>query len=618
LLPAEFLSKFPVYKVQLTLQIEMSTKSSKRAAASAGATSNLTTPQPATATRSSSSRDVQSPMSPTRISRIQEKNALAGLNDRLAVYIERNQQLVQENQKINKQLSKVEETQMRTVNRLQTTYEKELVDARKFIDDVSKDKHRLSQEYDQLKKDFDDNKAKLDRKTKDYNSLQKTLSQVENELHAAQARSAQATSEKDRLAGESKDFQSEVKRLTEEMEDLRRRLDHESRLRNDLQIQIKNKNDELNLKNQLHSEEITEIRTRRTTELQEVDGRLAQEYEAKLESQLQQMRAETDARLAANKEELDSIYETKTADLKAQLKRLQSSSSSKSEEMSVLNKRVEGLSQTISSLESERNALVQKIKELEKKLDEDHSRFAKMLSDRDSEIEALSLEKSNLISDYQDLMDIKVGLDNEITTYRRLLESEEKRLSISPRSLMAQGRGGTPTGAKRGTPLRTTKRKRYEEEIMDSQAQYETSSTATGTIVIAEEDPEGTYVRLQNTGDKEISLSGWQLTRAAGGSETTHKFYRQMKLDSNAIVTVWSSDAADAVHEPPNSLVMKGSKWFAGDNIHTQLSNNSGEIVATRTTNKNQMSQSRKRLYGTQEELFQQEGDVQVDRCTIA
>jgi uncharacterized protein (UPF0335 family) len=36
-------------------------------------------------------------MTPTRLSRIQEKNVLASLNDRLAAYIDRNQQLENEN-----------------------------------------------------------------------------------------------------------------------------------------------------------------------------------------------------------------------------------------------------------------------------------------------------------------------------------------------------------------------------------------------------------------------------------------------------------------------------------------------------------------------------------------
>jgi len=43
-------------------------------------------------------------MSPTRMSRVQEKNTLASLNDRLAADFDRNQQLENENVNMSKQV----------------------------------------------------------------------------------------------------------------------------------------------------------------------------------------------------------------------------------------------------------------------------------------------------------------------------------------------------------------------------------------------------------------------------------------------------------------------------------------------------------------------------------
>lgn len=130
-------------------------------------------------------------MTPTRMSRIQEKRELASLNDRLAAYIERNQQLENENQSLVKQVNKIldkfgdhnhkpigmscawlnillvfvqvshsEETLQRNVTRIQSSYDKELTDARKVVDETAKEKAKLQMDHAQLRKDYDDVKSK--------------------------------------------------------------------------------------------------------------------------------------------------------------------------------------------------------------------------------------------------------------------------------------------------------------------------------------------------------------------------------------------------------------------------------------------------------------------------
>ena len=76
-------------------------------------------------------------------------------------------------------------------------------------------------------------------------------------------------------------------------------------------------------------------------------------------------------------------------------------------------------------IETERDDLLKKVKDLETRYDADHHKFTTLLSDRDLDIEYLVKEKSTLLSNYQDLMDIKVGQDSELATYRKFLEDEE-------------------------------------------------------------------------------------------------------------------------------------------------------------------------------------------------
>jgi len=595
----------------------MASKGQKRSAMSTPApgTSSAATPQHS----QMPSTSAQSPMTPTRLSRIQEKNTLASLNDRLAAYIDRNQQLENENASMTQKLTKIEDSTNRQVSRVTQQYDKELKDARRVVDETAKDKAKLQFEYSQMKTDYLDLKTKVDKKTKEALNLQKQLTQVEGQVDALQTQNNKVSHERDKLNAEKKDLDGEVARVLRELDALRKQLEDETMARVDAENKLKTYGEELNFKNQQYEERMEEVRTRRTVELQEVGGRLQQEYEMKLQQSIQELRVEYDAQLNSNKAELDNLYEQKVADLKSQLKRHQNSLAAKNEESAGVFARNEALTITITSLETERNALMDRIKALEKKNDEDQRKFARMLVERDDDIDRLVTEKNTLMNEYQELMDIKVGLDNEIAMYRKLLEGEEKRLSISPRNSRHDS-----DGQGRRTPLRSgLKRKRvglFEEiSVDDSSFSYETQAEVTGDIEILEDDPEGKFVKLRNKSDKEVSLSGWQLVRHAGGEETTHKFHRSVKIDTGAVLSVYSSDVQGVTNEPNTTIVMKGQKWFSGDQIVTSLLNNSSELIAKRETKRVQISHQRKRLgfASEPEELFHQQADAASERCVI-
>ena len=100
------------------------------------------------------------PPSPVAISRLAEKNELASLNDRLAAYIDRVRFLETENAQLSKQIRAQEETVTRERTNVKVLFENELADARKLLDELSKEKAKLQIEVGKYKSDADDWKDK--------------------------------------------------------------------------------------------------------------------------------------------------------------------------------------------------------------------------------------------------------------------------------------------------------------------------------------------------------------------------------------------------------------------------------------------------------------------------
>jgi len=90
------------------------------------------------------------------ISRVQEKNELASLNDRLATYIERVRQLESENSRLTRMVQTQEDTVTREVTGIKGLYEGELASARRLLDDTAKEKAKLQFEVGNLRKELED------------------------------------------------------------------------------------------------------------------------------------------------------------------------------------------------------------------------------------------------------------------------------------------------------------------------------------------------------------------------------------------------------------------------------------------------------------------------------
>ncbi|XP_035915996.1 lamin Dm0-like [Anopheles stephensi] len=482
-------------------------------------------------TVSSASESTETALSPSRRSRLHEKNSLMNLNDRLACYIERVRYLEQENSRLSLELTTFQETASREVSGLKAIYEHELADARKLLDETAREKAKVEIDAKRYWEENEQLRTKVNRRTKE-------LSELEKEARANESRCIELTANYNTICSERKKLQDELREAEKEADKLRRQFDtmrkdfeHETLIRVDLENNIQSLREELTFKEQVHSQELSESKLRRQSEISEIDGFLMEQYETKLQQTLQELRDQYEQQLRLNREELADLFEGR-------------------------------------------------IQALENRLTHERSRHDEEKAKLELELDRMRNEMAVQLKDYQDLMDIKISLDMEIAAYDKLLSSEETRLNMTSNVTSSSSSAvGSAAFTSSSRLFRTPSLKRKRNNL-DESIDYSVVASAKGDVEITECDPEGRFVRIANKSKQEYKLDGWQLIRRpTDGAEVTYRFPKSAKIEGNGMVTVWAT-VANRKPDPPTDLVMKSALWTVTDAMATVLQNGDGEEVA--------------------------------------
>ncbi|KAM9314210.1 keratin, type I cytoskeletal 13-like isoform 2-T2 [Pholidichthys leucotaenia] len=325
--------------------------------------------------------DLSSAVDQSSIS-MNEKATMQNLNDRLASYLEKVRKLEEANAKLEKQIREYYENKGPAAERDYSKFWPIINDLKDKIQAATLQNANILLQIDNSKLAADDFRTKY-----------------EHELMMRQSVEA-------------------------DIANLRRLLDQTTLTKADLEMQIEGLQDELAYLKKNHAEELAALRAQMTGTVNvEVDARPQED----LNKAMEEIRRQYEGITEKHRRDQEKWFNEQSAQLSKEVTVTTETIQTSKTEITDLRRTLQGLEIELQSQLSMKGAL-------ENTLAETENRYSAMLAAYQSQINQLEVELANVRAsieqqgqDYQMLLDIKTRLEQEIATYRSLLDTEDSR-----------------------------------------------------------------------------------------------------------------------------------------------------------------------------------------------